>query len=338
MLDTSSSMTKNEVTGSGGKMRSEVLEASLKNLIAQLKTKDAEGNYMDINVAIADFNGYYGDGSGGTTGTPYDRTSGDYVKNGNSNGSGYNQPSKAQVYTGNKALGAGAFVSVDKLAETYTLNYTSGTNYDYAFDAIYQLGTAIKASNKEERELIVIFMSDGASLQWNYFGTQNGYTKWNNWLAGTWKASDLTTTNLNSTKHSYFYDLNDHDGDGHINEHRMANAIKGDPNTRYEIIRKSTAGLPAGTLVSAGKEYLYTVPGLGATMYTINFDARDDGQIKQENIEKALQMAKAYADTHPGQPPLITVNSWNEWTESSYLLPDDLNGYGYLEAIRKTFL
>ena len=56
-----------------------------------------------------------------------------------------------------------------------------------------------------------------------------------------------------------------------------------------------------------------------------------------ENIEKALRMAKDYADTHPAQPPLITINSWNEWTESSYLLPDDLHGYGYLEAIQRTF-
>ena len=56
-----------------------------------------------------------------------------------------------------------------------------------------------------------------------------------------------------------------------------------------------------------------------------------------ENIEQALRMAKAYADAHAGQPPLITINSWNEWTESSYLLPDDLHGYGYLEAVRRVF-
>jgi len=55
-----------------------------------------------------------------------------------------------------------------------------------------------------------------------------------------------------------------------------------------------------------------------------------------ENFEKGLQMAKAYADSHD-QPPLITINSWNEWTETSYLEPDDLNGYGYLEAIKKVF-
>ena len=32
---------------------------------------------------------------------------------------------------------------------------------------------------------------------------------------------------------------------------------------------------------------------------------------------------------------LITVNSRNEWTETSYLPPDDLYGYGYPEAIKK---
>jgi hypothetical protein len=49
-------------------------------------------------------------------------------------------------------------------------------------------------------------------------------------------------------------------------------------------------------------------------------------------IAKAFRAARDYVDAHPNQPPLITVNSWNEWTETSYLQPDDLYGYGYLEV------
>jgi hypothetical protein len=34
---------------------------------------------------------------------------------------------------------------------------------------------------------------------------------------------------------------------------------------------------------------------------------------------------------------VITINSWNEWTETSYLQPDNLYGYGYLEAVKRVF-
>lgn len=57
-----------------------------------------------------------------------------------------------------------------------------------------------------------------------------------------------------------------------------------------------------------------------------------------KNVESAFRQAKEYIDTHPELPaPLITVNSWNEWTETSYLQPDNLYGYGYLEAIKRVF-
>lgn len=54
-------------------------------------------------------------------------------------------------------------------------------------------------------------------------------------------------------------------------------------------------------------------------------------------FEQGLRLARQYVDTHDLPVPLITLNSWNEWTETSYLEPDDRNGYGYLDAVRRVF-
>ena len=56
-----------------------------------------------------------------------------------------------------------------------------------------------------------------------------------------------------------------------------------------------------------------------------------------ENFAKALRIAKKYADEHPEQLPMISINAWNEWIEGSYLLPDKVNGFGYLEAVKSVF-
>ncbi len=61
---------------------------------------------------------------------------------------------------------------------------------------------------------------------------------------------------------------------------------------------------------------------------------RDNGP---ENFEKGMLMARDYLDRHPGQHRLVTINSWNEWTETSYLEPDSLHGYGYLDTVKKIF-
>lgn len=57
-----------------------------------------------------------------------------------------------------------------------------------------------------------------------------------------------------------------------------------------------------------------------------------------ENFEKGLRLAKEYLEKHPSQHRVITINSWNEWTETSYLEPDSMYGYGYLQAVKRVFL
>jgi hypothetical protein len=50
-----------------------------------------------------------------------------------------------------------------------------------------------------------------------------------------------------------------------------------------------------------------------------------------------LEKAKAYLDTRPPGERVLTINSWNEWTEGSYLEPDTLTKMGYLEALKAVF-
>ena len=57
-----------------------------------------------------------------------------------------------------------------------------------------------------------------------------------------------------------------------------------------------------------------------------------------QSFAALLSIAKKYADSHPDQPRLITINAWNEWVEGSYLLPDMLNGFGYLEAVKEVII
>jgi hypothetical protein len=54
-----------------------------------------------------------------------------------------------------------------------------------------------------------------------------------------------------------------------------------------------------------------------------------------ESFAAFMQKAKEFCDARPEQPKLITVFSWNEWVEGSYLLPDIKYGFGHLNAVKK---
>jgi len=85
----------------------------------------------------------------------------------------------------------------------------------------------------------------------------------------------------------------------------------------------------------------FTVPYLPNV--TISWDANPRflfkaGYITNSTPEKFavyLRKAKAHVDAHPGLPKIITINAWNEWSEGSYLEPDTLWKYGYLEAVKE---
>jgi hypothetical protein len=56
-----------------------------------------------------------------------------------------------------------------------------------------------------------------------------------------------------------------------------------------------------------------------------------------QRFREALEFTKQRLQNRENGPRILNINCWNEWTEGSYLEPDTVNGYGYLEAIRDVF-
>jgi hypothetical protein len=111
-----------------------------------------------------------------------------------------------------------------------------------------------------------------------------------------------------------------------------------DVNRGYNAIMKDV--VHAWNTISANykaKYYPHVSVGWDSSPRAYKFKGSIVRNNTPANFEQALRQAKAFVDAHPDRAPLITINSWNEWTETSYLEPDTQYGYGYLEAVRNIF-
>jgi hypothetical protein len=55
------------------------------------------------------------------------------------------------------------------------------------------------------------------------------------------------------------------------------------------------------------------------------------------SFQKQLVEAKKFLDEYNPKHKIVVLNSWNEWTEGSYLLPEKKYGDAYLKAIKAVF-
>ena len=304
IVDTSTSM--NSTVGTTGKTRIEVLRESLVKLVNTLSTPNVSGELPDVNVAIADFNGH---STNTNSSFAYEATNRFEYDNEMSSNLSY---CPGNVYTGPNAgtsndqaegkghFNAAAFVPVSSLVgndfSSIQVEKGRGTNYDAGLGYAYLLAKAKKAqndANHDERDIVVIFMSDGAPHQfnffvkaywnepgWNYSSWQAANTNWRNFITGS------GTSILYSESNSLY--MNGNNG----NKHWYAEAIKGNSKSEYSIVDMSSDHHTAGTdnVHIVGDEHMFNVNGLGAELYTIGFGLSEDDQIELtvDNQKKVL--------------------------------------------------
>ena len=284
VLDTSSSMTRDKFPDQDGnkKTRIELLRPAVDSLIQQMQTKREDGSDPQIDIAIVGFNA-------NTMAT------GDNYISDEGNDPSYDQTAKYGILTKNSD--GGAWVEIMDLDSDWGTQNSganiptgSGTNYDYGLQTAYDLLNQKKIDEGGARQQFVLFLSDGAPYQFNGVYSNGGESEWINWVLGNYtytKNEDgtVTTTIPDTVSNPEFYG-------GYANgagqEHRIAEAIKGDVDSSFDVVKFD----------SSSKGYIDSVPGLGATIYTLGLLLADESNnITAENQDTVLRkIASSGAD------------------------------------------
>lgn len=314
IVDTSNSM--NSTVGTTGKTRIEVLRESLVKLVNTLSTPNVSGELPDVNVAIADFNEHSTNTNSSFAYEATNRFADDIEMSSDLSycpGNVYTGPNAGtsnDQAEGKGHFNAAAFVPVSSLVgndfSSIQVETGRGTNYDAGLGYAYLLAKAKKAqndANHDERDIVVIFMSDGAPHQfnffvkaywnepgWNYSSWQAANTNWRNFITGS------GTSILYSESNSLYMNENNN------SKHWYAEAIKGNSKSEYSIVDMSSDHHTAGTenVHIIGDDHMFNVNGLGAELYTIGFGLSEDTQIEltvddQKKVLSRLSSGDGYS-------------------------------------------
>jgi hypothetical protein len=120
------------------------------------------------------------------------------------------------------------------------------------------------------------------------------------------------------------------------------------PETSYSDVSKSYESYRSAAATELGRPYFPNVSmGWDPSPRACQSDIYIESQYPftpiisgntPEAFGEALRSAKLFLDQHQElKNKIITINSWNEWTEGSYLEPDTRNEYAYLNQIADVF-
>ena len=267
VVDTSSSV---DSFMDNGETRIEAMRASLNELVESLRQPNRNGSMPDVQLAVYEFNDYTYFGSPNTLLSP--------------EGSVTHEPSSAHPTTASNAQ-VMDYTDIYSVGEftAKELHAHMGTNYDVAMQMAYETVSArIAANGTDEREQVVIFMTDGICYQYNYLSyseTADHSEAWEKWLTGGMSADDLATYVPTAAQDWY----------NSQGKHWMAEAIKGSPDSKYKVIWNDNRTYDSALTYDAATHLLDDgIPGLGATLFTIGFGISIDGETSARVGEKIL--------------------------------------------------